>query len=150
MDTAQESMLLTTTQGSYTYSKVCGTMKAIFANTRGVVRSKDTFAAELVEAFSEITKAPSFSDDEESHSQAALEVIVEVVQEQEGYDEEVILETFETYQQLRKKVQETKKTRGFRSSALTASGGSGRNFGALNLRGSIVAKLEQVKARTNR
>ena len=29
-----------------------------------------------------------------------------------------------------------------------ASGGSGRNFGALNLRGSIVAKLEQVKART--
>ena len=33
LDAAQEAMLLTATQGSFKYEKICGAVKAIFANT---------------------------------------------------------------------------------------------------------------------
>ena len=149
LDASQEAMLLTSTQGSYKYSKICGGVKAIFSNTRGVVRSKNTFAAESVGDTSDTaTVLSSPSDDDDSYDQAALEAAVEMIQEQEGYDDEAVLETFETYQQIRKRVQETKKTRGYRSSSSAASWGSGRRSGPVNLRGSIVARIDQAKART--
>lgn len=149
LDQSQESMLLTATGGSYKYSKVCGSVKAIFANARGVIRNKDTFAADVYTATSDAGTVSTDFDDEDDMDQEALDAAAEMAQEEENYDEEWVLETFETYQQIRKKVQDSKRARGFRSQSSSMPGGSQRGGGgAFSLKGSIVAKLEQVKART--
>ena len=135
LDAAQEAMLLTATQGSYKYEKICGAVKAIFANTRGVVKAKEAFAAE--------TGGHEVAD-EEGHLQAALEAAADGAQEKNEYEDEEVLEVFETYQQIRRRVQETKKSRGFK---LTSASGSS-STPTWNLRGSISAKIEQAKART--
>ena len=142
LDAAQESMLLTATQGSYKYEKVCGAVKAIFANTRGVVKSKEAFTAET--GGHEAHEDGGLVEDEEGHMQAALEAAAEEAQEKNEYADEEVLEVYETYQQIRRRVQETKKSRGFK---LTSASGSSGNP-TWNLRGSISAKIEQAKART--
>ena len=110
----------------------------MFPNARGTARARDAFAAEI----EEMETQPL--EDESEHLQTALEIVASDIQEGAEYQEEEVIEAYETYQQIRKKVQETKKSRGFRPSPERRGGDSG----SWNLKGSITAKLQQAKSRT--
>ncbi|CAK9001698.1 H3 lysine-79 specific) [Durusdinium trenchii] len=100
LDHNQEAMILTATRGSFKVEEVSQAVKAILANSKGNHKpvQKDTFVAD--EDTSELTSG-SWDEDQE-----VLQVLAAEMQEQEEYDEEAILDTFESYKQVRTKMQE--------------------------------------------
>ena len=104
LESAQEAMLLTTTAGSYKVGAVVNAVKAILANQRGTHKQKETFSAEAEHVTTEV------SDDEE-----LVQVLAAELQGKPDYHEEELIEVYETYKQVRSKMNEVKKTRGFRS-----------------------------------
>ena len=97
-------MLLTATAGSYKVGAVVNAVKAILANQRGTHKQKETFSAEAELVTTEV------SDDEE-----LVQVLAAELQGKPDYHEEELIEVYETYKQVRSKMNEVKKTRGFRS-----------------------------------
>ncbi|CAK9103798.1 unnamed protein product [Durusdinium trenchii] len=103
--TDQEAMILTATRGSFKVEEVSQAVKAIPANSKGNNKpvQKDTFVAD--EDTSELTSS-SWDEDQE-----VLQVLAVEMQEQEDYDEEAILDTFESCKQVRTTMQEVRKVR---------------------------------------
>jgi len=94
-------------------------------------REKDTLVAEH----------PAIGDDEDDSELA--QVLAAELQKKDEYEDEELLDVYETYQQVRMKMNDAEKARGYRSTS-AASVGVGR--GPWKLQGSISARLEQAKA----
>lgn len=135
LDSNQEAMILTTTGGSYDVNEVNKAVRAVLANVKGSTKPKETFVTDS-RAYD---GTPELSDDEE-----VIQVLAADVQSKENYSDEEVVEVFETYKQVRAKMQEFKKTRGYRP--LGAGGNTGSQE-PWKLRGTISAKIEQIKSR---
>ena len=135
LDSNQEAMILTTTGGSYSVDEVNRAVRAVLANTKGSAKPKETFATDRAD-----NGTPELSDDEE-----VIQVLAADVQSRDTYSDEEVVEVFETYKQVRAKMQEFKKTRGYRP---VGSGSGAGSHEPWKLRGTISAKIEQMKART--
>ena len=129
LDASQEAMLLTATAGSYKVGAVVNAVKAILANQRGTHKQKETFSAESEVNYTEA------SDDEQ-----LVQVLAAELQDKPDYHDEELIEVYETYKQVRSKMNEVKKTRGFRS-----FGDGSRGQQPWKLTGSISARIEQAK-----
>lgn len=108
VDAAQEAMILTATQGSYQIDKIEKSIRAVLPNAKGVAKvQKDIFTVD--ESVSGMGDGVESEDDAE-----ILQVLVADMQSQEEYDEENMLDTFETYKQVRSRIMESKKVRGYK------------------------------------
>jgi hypothetical protein len=136
LDTNGESMILTTTRGNLEVKEVVKATKSVFPEGKGASKAtKDVFIAEAEE-------------EEEQHDlQCALDVLAAEVQEKDGDDEE-ILEGFESCAEVRKKIQERKKCRGYFPTPARGSA-SGTTFSS-RLSGSINGRIEQRKPKSRR
>ncbi|CAK9019993.1 unnamed protein product [Durusdinium trenchii] len=103
LDANQEAMLLTATRGSFKVKEVSQAVRAILANAKGSTRTsqKDTFMS-VDDSVQEVDT--SWDEDQE-----VLQVLAAEIQENDTYDEEELLDTFETYKQVRTKMQEVRK-----------------------------------------
>ena len=129
LDSSQQALILTATSGDYHVEKVTSAVKAVLANAKGSAKPKETLVAEeMVE-----------SDEDDAD---LLQVFAAEIQSKDTYDDEEVLDVYETYKQVRTKMQEFKKNRGFRPTT------AGRPAGPFRLHGSISARIEQAKAHT--
>lgn len=138
LDSAAESMVLTATSGDLTYDKVIKAVKAVFPDGKGTNvgksskdHSRDAFQAEDESAEGDL--------DEE---QSALEIMVSDLQEKDDYEDEDILDAYESYTEVRRRMQEQKKSRGFypRQPEKPRTG--------YQITGSIRGRIEAMKSRT--
>ena len=144
LDTTSEAMILTATQGSYKVEAVIRAVRAVLPNQRGSSRSKETLVADAGSGEREVEESGD-SDQE------VLDILVADMQYGEQYDEESVLESFENYKQVRNRMLEAKKGRGYRGPAAVGTSGKSAGkggTGSWRLQGSITAKVEQMKART--
>ena len=101
-------MILTATQGSYQIDKVEKSIRAVLPNAKGIAKvQKDTFTVD--ESVSGNGDCGDSEDDAE-----ILQVLVSDMQMNDEYDEENMLDTFETYKQVRSRIMENKKVRGYK------------------------------------
>ena len=135
LDQQSEAMILTATQGKLELKEVIKAIKSVFPEGKGgnVKRTKEVFQVE---------------DDEvqsmEDEFQAALDVMVAEVQARDGEDEEV-LEVFESYTEIRKKIADQKKGRGYFPPVTRDKEGGGQSW---KLTGSINGRIDQLKSRS--
>ena len=135
LDSSQESMIMTGTGGSYEIKDIYKAVKAILPNVKGTAsksgRERDTLVAEH----------PAVSEDEDDSE--LVQVLAAELQQKDEYEDEELLDVYETYKQVRMKMNDAKKARGYRS---TPAAGVGMGRGPWKLQGSISARLEQAKA----
>eukprot|EP00435_Cladocopium_sp_Y103_P061837 s580_g23.t1 len=135
LDQAAESMILTATSGKLEYDKVISATKSVFPEgkcnqSRG---TKDVFQAE----------PEMLEDDDEDDEQKAMDVLAADLQAQEDYDDESILEAFESYAEVRKRMQEQKRNRGYYPRSMEKTKTEKFRFS-----GSVQGRIESLKART--
>ena len=124
---------MTATQGSLKYEDINKAVKSIFPQgkcTTGATRMKDVYAAETEDAENE----PEGGDDDEND---VFQVVADQFQNQESYDEEEVLDVLETYQDIRRKLQQKKMGRGYKAQPTSWS-----------LSGTVQGRLEQLKQKT--
>ena len=119
MDSNQESMIMTmimtATKGKLELKPVLEAVRAIFPEGKGSVRNtKKIFQAEVEEPGS-ADVAQLF---EGSHGDGDMKEVLEIITDpcQDSGDEEEALECYESYVEVRRKLQETKNSRGFATS----------------------------------
>lgn len=132
LDSQGESMVLTATGGKLDLKQVEKAVQSIFPEGKGAAmtnkaNTKEVFAAEA----------------EAQDMQEVLEMLAEEAQGNEEYDEEETLEAYETYTEIRKKMMEQKKSRGYYPGPA-----HGRQKESWQLTGTVQGKLEAMKART--
>ena len=135
LESTHEAMLLTATKGSMDLKEITAALKSIFPEGKGAPsnRNKDVFmAAQNVVDLA--TEEPGDYDE----VQDAMEAIAENLQSMEGMDDEEILDAYESYAEIRKKIVEKKKARGFSSVEAPR----------WKLTGTVNGKLEQLKQKT--
>lgn len=104
LDQKDESMLLTATKGDMSITEVIGAVRSIFPEGRGQsAKSKEVFQADLDEVRE--------NDTEEVFE--VMDTIAEDNQQRLEYEDEDILEAFESYADVRRKMAERKRARGF-------------------------------------
>ena len=108
LESGQESMVLTATGGKMEIKEVIANVRAIFPEAKGTTRNKEVFevAAEM-----RSSETPLDLQGQSETIEEVLEVITDPLQG--SGDEEEALEIFESYVEVRKKLQEKKKSRGF-------------------------------------
>ncbi|CAE7879526.1 GIP, partial [Symbiodinium microadriaticum] len=131
LDQAAQALLLTSTKGSLKYSEINKAVQAIFpqgvaASTTG--RTREVFSAEGDETM----------DIESENAEDVYEAIAEQFQLADEYEEEDALDVFETYKDIRRRVQEKKLGRGYK----------GHQDGDWKLSGTLKGKLELMKSKT--
>ena len=138
LDAQHESMLLTTSGGKLELSSTLHAMNAIFPDGKGGMckaNVKDVYQAETEEFL-----------DEEEELQQAMEMLADDIQAKEDWQEEDILEAFESYTEIRKKLQDQKIGRGYFQKGNTGKA-KGKQEG-FKFSGSISGRIEQLKQRT--
>ena len=100
----EESMVLTATKGDM---DIRAAIRSIFPEGRGPPqhKTKEVFKTEVDEPENETFTGEDYQD--------VLEELVDDYQAREDFEEEDVLEAFESYQEIRRKVTERKKARGF-------------------------------------
>ena len=146
LDTTAEALVLTATCGSLKIQDIVAALKAVFPNGKGnpAKRERDVFMAD--ESDEGGVKAAASGQEAEEAGEDVLEemeVVADQVQCDSGYESEDALEVFETYREIRKKVQEKRINRGFRP-----SGPSRQAENQYQVQGSIRGKLEILKSKT--
>ena len=130
LEPSHEAMVLTATAGSVERKDMVKALKAIFPEGKGVVnsrhRDKDAF-------FTAVEGQDLDSDDK---IQDVLGAVPDL-QEQE-IDDEAILEAYESYTDIRRRMAERKKQRGF----------APQDTAKWRLSGTVSGRLEQLKQRT--
>ena len=137
LDSTQESLVLTATRGSLEIKDILDNVRGIFPEGRGSAKSqKEVFQTE--DAVSGDGGAPSRDEGED------LEEVLEVITDpyQSGGEEEEVLDVFESYTEIRKKLLEKKKMRGF-----VPQGGKD-DPSQWRLSGTVRGKLEVLKSKT--
>ena len=141
LDSQQEAMVLTATKGEMLFKEIVQSVRAIFPEGRGSARNtKDVFTAEIDSPT--VPEAISMDNDGENEVMEVMEALAWDHQLQSDVEEEEVLEAFESYADVRKKIQERKKARGFQPVT------SGRAEGQWRLAGTVKGKLDLIKART--
>lgn len=135
LDVNQESMVLSATHGKMEMKEVIEKVRAIFPEGKGASRRQDVFEA-LDEADGK--KEPSGHYDQVETLEEVLEVITDPLQN--SGDEEEALEIFETYAEVRRKLQEKRKGRGFQANRDEAS--------QWKVHGTLRGRLEMLKQKT--
>ena len=130
-----EAMVLTHTKGALSYKEVTTAVTAIFP--QGAAKVSGGKSREVFEAIAEEGEDESF-DGEESND--VFQAVADQIQSQEEYDEEDAIEVFETYQDIRKKMQQRKMGRGYRQ--------QGAGPSRWTLTGTVRGKIEQLKAKS--
>ena len=83
---------------------------------------------------------------DQEDAQNIFEIVAEQVQVHNDYEEEEALQVFESYRDIKKKIQDKKVGRGFKGSGKGAS--RGQMGGTWHLQGSIRGKIDMIKAKT--
>ena len=142
LEAAGEAMIMTATAGKLDYEPVEKAVRAIFPEGKGSAgrNPKDAFAAESEDR--EVVEA------EEDEEQKALELLAEDIQGKEDYDEEEVLDAFESYVDVRRRMQEQRKNRGY----FPAKAGGQVRWKAgpesWKLTGTVSGRVEALKSRT--
>ena len=144
LDSSQEALVLTSTSGSLQKAAVTKALRAIFPSGKGqpAKKSNDVFEAESAgEAEEGGCEAASDGDGFGSRETLpeVMEAVAETIQGESEYEDEDALEVFESYREIKKRVQEKKISRGFKGGGAFAKGGREQ----WNLSGTINAN--QVK-----
>lgn len=140
LESQQESMILTTTGGDMELKKVVEAVKNVFPEGKGSTRSgKEVFMAETEEQ-NIISEASGSRDMVENEVFEVAEIVTDPYQD--SGDEEEALEVFESYAQVRRKLQERRKDRGFSGGRI---GDDGQQW---KLQGTVRGRLELLKAKT--
>ena len=141
MDSHSESMVLTASAGKLEIKEIMQAVNSIFPDGKGGA-SKPEKQREIFQA--EDQKPTQDESDGSEDMQRALEVVAEDIQSRDEWDEEDVLDAFETYTDIRKKMKEHKTSRGFYPRP--APGKNKQETWRLS--GSIKGRIEQLKART--
>ena len=145
LESQQESMLLTYTTGNLEIEQVTKAVRSVFPEGKGGTRNqKDIFQAESMGDVGVGQQEEIYVQDVENEVQEVMEVIAEQHQINDAVDDEEAVECFESYAEVRKKILEKKKLRGFSAPSSSGKGGPG----TWKLSGTVNGKLELLKSRT--
>ena len=136
MESQSESVILTATGGKLEIKEVLAAVNSIFPEGKG------SSAKHL--ATKEVHQAEESEDDEREEMQRAMEIMAEDIQSREEWSEEEILEAFESYSDVRRKMREQKTSRGFYPKPTPDRS---RNEG-WQIQGSIRGRIDALKSRT--
>ena len=131
LEQSAQAMVLTATKGSLKYAEVDKAIQSIFPQgtaRNSSAKTKEVFAAEGAE----------LSSVEEESAEDVYEAIAEAMQAMEEYDDEEAVDVFETYKDIRRRVQQKKLGRGYK----------GHQGGDWKLTGTVKGKLELLKSKT--
>ena len=131
LDTASEALGMTHTKGSLKYDEVVRAVQAIFP--QGVAKNVNQKTKEVFEADDTSNELEDTEQLEE-----VFQAVADQVQASEEYDDEDALDVFETYKEVRKRVQHKWIGRGYKADA-------GNQW---KLTGTVKGKLEVLKSRT--
>ena len=148
LDLPSESMVLTATSGSLKKSEVTKAIKAIFPQGKGgAVKRSDVFVLEELGeqgmTGAEAEQPPE--EDGQEEVQEIFEIVADQVQQHSDYEEDEALDVFESYRDIKKKVQDKKTSRGFKGSGKAQ--GKGHMGGAWQLQGPLMAGSTSSRAR---
>ena len=130
LDQKDESMLLTATSGNMAIAEVVTAARSIFPDGRGQsARSKEVFQAEL-DGTKEFEPEDGFE---------VMDTIADDNQQRPDYEDEDILEAFDSYADIRRKMAERKRARGFSTTNDSVK---------WLLSGTVKGRIEQLKAKT--
>ena len=106
MDQTQEALILTATKGALDYKDVVQAIHAVFPNGKGqAVKPKDKDVFVVAEA----KESDGDSDDHEVFE--ALQGVADQIQDRSDYDSEEALDVYETYKDVKRRVQERNELR---------------------------------------
>lgn len=131
LETQEESMLLTTTGGDLSLAKIEKAIQSVFPDGKGHLskqNAKEVFSTEISQ------------EQEEDDLQNVMNLMADEIQAREEWDEEEILEAFESYSEVRRKLAEQKKSRGYYPSPTTSKG----QAESWKISGSIRGRIEDV------
>ena len=132
LDAASEAMILTATRGVMKFPEVCEAVKAIYPDGKGTAsaKNKEIFLAD---------GGPDPPEDEDEVLEA-MEAVAEEWQLRDDVEDEDVLEAFESYSEIRRRMAEKRKARGFV--------GGGSEPQRWKLSGSVTGRIEMLKAKT--
>lgn len=140
LDATQESTVMTHSQGSMDFEEIVKAVRGIFPEGKGPVKSKEAF---LAGGTNTMTEEMVLVDEEQELNDAA-EMMAAEFQVSGAQDEEEVLETFESYAEIGKKLRDQRTNRGF--------GGDTKGTGGptqWKLQGAVRGRLEMLKQRTS-
>ena len=142
LDASQESLVLTATSGKMELEDTIKAVRSVFPEGRGSTKSsKEAFVADDEDEEVRVDRQQGPEDDLEAQIQEVMEAVADEVQSREE-DDEVAVEVFETYSEVRRKILEKKKSRGFTPGQLRPDPNRWK------LSGTVQGKLELIKSRT--
>eukprot|EP00435_Cladocopium_sp_Y103_P061432 s737_g23.t1 len=142
LDATSEALIMTSTKGSLKYPEIVEALKALFPNGRGSgssnsskSRDKEVFIAGEAEPEGHRTEPT----DETEDPLEVMEAIAFQAQEHSDYDSEDVLDVYENYASIRKKMQEKRMGRGYRAPQVDQQ---------WKLEGNVQGRLSLLKAKT--
>ena len=132
LDQSSEAEVLTHTKGSSKYEDVNKAIQSIFpqGSAKSGAKVKEVYEAEVVSTVNE--------DESEETIDEVFQAVADQVQAAEEYDDEDALEVFETYKEVRKRMQDKNMGRGYRKEPKQS----------WSLTGTVKGKIETLKSRT--
>ena len=142
LDANQESLVLTATSGKMELEDTIKAVRSVFPEGRGATKSsKEAFMAD--DEDQEVSlETNQGQDDLEAQIQEVMEAVADEVQSRDEDDDEAAVEAYETYAEVRRKILEKKKSRGF------TPGHPRPDPNRWKLTGTMQGKLELIKSRT--
>lgn len=131
LDSASEAMLMTHTKGSLKYEDVVQAIQAIYP--QGAAKTGGNRTKEIFEAAEN-----GVENESEELVEDVFQAVAEHVQSSEEYDDEDALDVFETYKEVRKRLQQKRLGRGYEAE-------QGQQW---KLSGTVKGKLEMLKSKT--
>ncbi|CAE7889512.1 unnamed protein product, partial [Symbiodinium necroappetens] len=131
LDAASEAMLMTHTKGSLKHPDVIKAIQAIYP--QGIAKASQARTKEVYEATNEVAEV-----DGEELIEDVFQAVADQVQSSEEYDDEDAVDVFETYKEVRKRLQQKKLGRGYKPDASQQ----------WKLSGTVKGKLEMLKSKT--
>ncbi|CAE7275194.1 unnamed protein product [Symbiodinium microadriaticum] len=131
LGSASEAMLMTHTKGSLKYEDVVQAIQAIYP--QGAAKTGGNRTKEIFEAAEN-----GVENDSEELVEDVFQAVAEHVQSSEEYDDEDALDVFETYKEVRKRLQQKRLGRGYKAE-------QGQQW---KLSGTVKGKLEMLKSKT--
>ena len=139
LDPTSEAMVLTSTKGSVEYSEIVTAVRAVFPHGQcAATKTKERDVFITSNDFQEVEAEKEYV--EEETPMEVMEVIALQAQEHSDYESEDALEVYETYTDIKKRVQEKKINRGYKSTTEKKQ--------EWQLQGNIRGKIEVLKQKT--
>lgn len=108
LESSAEALIMTHTKGSLKYEEVTKAVQAIFP--QGVAKNVHGKTKEVFEA-----DDVAGHGDQEEHIEDVFQAVADQVQSADEYEDEDALDVFETYKEVRKRVQQKKLGRGYKN-----------------------------------